>query len=450
MSLDRLFFRYAVYLPTVWVRGEPLSRCLRELAATERADAATLRRLQEDKLNRLIDFAAREVPYYQARLDRSQLPRRLTLEDTQRLPVLTKDDLRTHWSALRAPRPGRTSVKTTGGSTGQAVTVVKSREATGYELAAMWRGWGWAGIEIGDRQARFWGVPFSRQGRWRSRLIDFVSHRRRYSAFGMTEAAMAETTTELNRYQPDFVYGYVSILYEYAAYLTRTRGRRFRPKAVIATSEVLTEAHRREIAEGFGCRVFEEYGCGELGNIAHECDGGRLHLCSENMIVETLDVGGRATTGTGEIVVTELNNLAMPLVRYRLRDFGHFSGDTCACGCTLPVLADVVGRAYDMVHNREGQVFHGEFFMYIFEDAKKRGFGFDAFQVIQQDLDRFLIKVKPGPGYGAESEAFVRERIQAGYGRYADVVFERVEGIAREASGKLRLIISTGTVAAGR
>lgn len=445
MSLDRFLFRYAVYMPAVWIRGEPLRRCLAELEQTQWAPADTLRQIQEDKLNRLIDVAARDVPYYRSTIDRQRHPRRLTLEDLRGLPLLTKEQLRTHGAALRAPAPGRASMKTTGGSTGQAVTILKSRQATGYELAAMWRGWRWAGIEIGDRQARFWGVPMSRQARWRSRLIDLVSHRKRFSAFGMTESDMVATTQHLNRFRPDFVYGYVSILHEYAGFLLRSGLRTFRPKAVVATSEVLTPTHRATIAEAFGCPVVEEYGCGELGNLAHECEQHQLHLSSENLIVEVLDPQGNPTTNaTGEIVVTELNNLAMPLIRYRLRDFGVLSAHTCACGRTLPVLADVVGRAYDLVYNRAGKVFHGEFFMYIFEEAKQRGFGIDAFQVIQKDLDHFVIRIKAGPADTSAAEEFIRRRILAGYGAEADVAFERVEKIEREASGKLRLIIGAG------
>lgn len=442
MRVDQFVFRHAVYGPTVWLRGEPLSRCLADLEKSQWASPEALVRIQEDKLNLLVDLAVRTVPYYRERIDRSSLPRRLTLADMHRLPVLSKEDLREHRERLRAPGFRRVTVKTTGGSTGQAMTVLKSRMATAYELAAMWRGWGWAGVTIGDRQARFWGVPATAQARWRSRLIDFVSHRKRFTAFGMDDASMEGITTTLNRFQPDFAYGYVSVLHHYADYLDKRASRRFQPKAVIATSEILTSAHRLALQRGFGCPVFEEYGCGELGNIAHECEKGGLHLSAENMIVEILE--GEAPAGhgrAGELLVTELNNHAMPLLRYRLKDFGVVADAPCACGRALPTLASVAGRAYDLVYNREGKLFHGEFFMYILEDAKKKGLGIDGFQVVQMDAEQFLIRVRPGAGYGTDAEAFVTRRIRDGYGAYAQVSFETVADIPREPSGKLRLII---------
>jgi phenylacetate-CoA ligase len=440
MSLDRWFFRHAVYHPVVWLRGERLSQYLREFERTQWASAEVVRDLQEQKLNRLFDWACAHVPFYRERISRAQWPQRVTLQDLPAMPTISKADLRDRAKELVVPCHERTTTKTTGGSTGQPVTVTKSRSATAQELAAMWRGWSWANIDIGDRQARFWGVPLSAQARHRAQLVDFVSHRRRYSAFNVSEAEMTRYTTDLNAYQPDFVYGYVSMLAAYAGFLTRSGSRQFSPKAVIATSEVLTPQDRATISRGFGAPVFEEYGCGELGNIAHECERGSLHVSAENLVVEFVQSD---TPGTGEVVVTELNNLAMPLLRYRLGDYAAVSPDGCACGRTLPLIREVFGRAYDLVYNRQGRMFQGEFFMYILEEVKQRSLGIDQFQVLQRDFDHFTIRVQAGAGYGLETEAFVRRRILEGYGP-AQVDFERVDVIKRESSGKLRLIIGCG------
>jgi phenylacetate-CoA ligase len=442
MSLDRLLFKYGVYLPVTWARGEHFTRYLHAFEKSQWADPAVVRQLQEEKLNALVEWACTRVPLYRERIDRSRLPKRLTLDDLPALPTLSKADLRDRASELIVDCGERTTVKTTGGSTGQAVTVTKSRSATAQELAAMWRGWRWGDIDIGDRQARFWGVPLSGKSRFRARLIDFVSHRRRFSAFRLSESDMTAYTTALNRFRPDYVYGYVSILVEYANYLESAGTRRFTPKAIIATSEVLTPQHRSAIERGFGGRVFEEYGCGELGNIAHECGKGSLHMSAENLVVEI--VPAAPGQPAGEIIVTELNNLAMPLLRYRLNDFASPIAGACECGRTLGRIGDVFGRAYDVIYNREGRMFHGEFFMYIFEEVKQKGLGVQRFQVTQQDFDHFTIRLQPGPGYGPDTEAFVRRRVAESYGAYAQIAFERVESIERERSGKLRLIIGCG------
>ena len=92
---------------------------------------------------------------------------------------------------------GAVTVKTTGGSTGQTVTVRKSRHATALEQAANWRGFRWEGIDIGDKQGRFWGVPSGTLARWRASAIDWTAHRRRYSAFQFTRDDLARYLRDL-------------------------------------------------------------------------------------------------------------------------------------------------------------------------------------------------------------------------------------------------------------
>ena len=150
-------------------------------------------------------------------------------------------------------------------------------------------------------------------------------------------------------------------------------------------------------------------------------------MSAENLIVEI--VPAAPGQPAGEIIVTELNNLAMPLLRYRLNDFASPIVGTCECGRTLGRIGDVFGRAYDVIYNREGRMFHGEFFMYIFEEVKQKGLGVQRFQVTQHDFDHFTIRLQPGPGYGPDTEAFVRRRVAESYGAYAQIAFERVESI---------------------
>jgi hypothetical protein len=107
----------------------------------------------------------------------------------------------------------------------------------------------------------------------------------------------------------------------------------------------------------------------------------------------------------------------------------------------LPVLSEIAGRAYDLVYNREGEVFHGEFFMYIFEEVKRLDMGVGAFRVVQDALDHFTIFLKPEQGYSAATDRLIRDRIRAGYGSYAEVDVVHIDTIEREASGKMRLIV---------
>lgn len=445
MDVNALMFRYLVYYPVVRARGQPVPAQLRKLLTTQYLEPSALAALQADKLRRLLEFARSRVPFYRRTL--GPLAGAAGLASLSDVPPVHKQQIQSEpASFLAQERLGPITRKTTGGSTGEPMTVHKTRQAMAWELAATWRGYSWAGVRIGDRQARFWGVPIEANARRRARLVDWVANRRRCSAFAFDDRALAAYTERLKRFDPTWFYGYVSMIHEYAEFLRRTgTASPFRLDAIVTTSEVLTSAQRRSIEEVFRTRVFDEYGSGELGTVAHECEHGSLHVSAENMIVEVLD-GDRPCepNRVGELVVTELNNGAMPLIRYRTGDFAAVSGTPCRCGRTLPVLENVYGRAYDALRNRHGRVFHAEFMMYIFEEAQRRNLGIRAFQVVQEAPGAFRIRVVADARYGPATEAFVAQRIRDGFDAQACIRFERVDRIERLASGKKQLIVGMG------
>jgi phenylacetate-CoA ligase len=444
MDVNQLFFKYGIYFPAVLVQGQKVPLHLRSLNKTQWAPPDRLEAIQNKKLQALLAYAKSAIPYYQESLRGVAIESRFSLERLATLPFVKKAELQANQKCFVQTRgAARLTRKTTGGSTGQAVTIWKTAEAIAQEHAANWRGFDWAGISIGDRQARFWGVAFRKKDRLKARIADFIANRKRCSAFSFAEREMLIYTRRLNRFKPRYFYGYVSMLTAYADYL-RSSGDRlgFDLQAVIPTSEVLTSYHRQLFQDSFGARVFNEYGCGELGTIAHECEKGSMHVNAENLIIEILK--GDRPCGPheiGEIVATDLNNTGMPLVRYRLGDFGSLSSAPCPCGRTLPIIENIAGRAYDLVYNRDGRMFHGEFFMYIFEEVKRENLGIGSFQVVQKDFEHFIVKVVPTSGYRAETERLISERIRQGYGSYAQISFVPVSEIGREPSGKMRLIV---------
>ncbi len=115
------------------------------------------------------------------------------------------------------------------------------------------------------------------------------------------------------------------------------------------------------------------------------------------MIIEILDGDTPCMAGEeGEVVVTELRNLAMPLIRYKLGDFARLSKESCPCGRTLPVLEKIKGRAYDTIVFADGRKFHGEYFMYVMEGAERENFGISKFQIVQKSLSEITVRIVPG------------------------------------------------------
>lgn len=152
--------------------------------------------LRWNKLKRLLDHCAREVPYYQRRWKELGIHVEdiRTPADYARLPMLGKDEIRANFDDLHARSwRGRLSYKTTGGSTGEPLRFGYTRESYERRIAAMWRGYGWAGARMGRRTLYLWGasiVPPSRRQAIKDRLYHAAFHRRMLNAFLMSEERM--------------------------------------------------------------------------------------------------------------------------------------------------------------------------------------------------------------------------------------------------------------------
>lgn len=440
MSINTFLYKYLVYYPVTIVRGEYPGRILNQLYKSQYAGSHEILKQQESSLLALLHHAKESTIYY-----RDKIPSDIhSVSHLGKIPLLDKESIRKNPLHFISSRfCGLKRSKTTGGSTGAPVTIVKNNFGMAKELAATWRGYHWAGVNIGDKQARFWGVPMDKKARLRAKLIDLVTNRVRLSAFSFSEKNMEGYVELIKRERPKYFYGYVSMIKQFAQYVDKQKlGKVFNLTCVITTSEVLTPADRQYISTVFDCPVYNEYGCGEIGTIAHECSHGKLHISAENMIVEILDNNGNASPEgeSGEIVVTDLTNYSMPLIRYRMKDFGSLSHEKCACGIDLPILANIYGREYDIVQNAAGDKFHGEFFLYMVEDAKKSGIIVDGFQLEQTAVDQLLIRIVCTPENFLSFQDFIIPRIKREFDENARVTFENPTEIPREKSGKLRVI----------
>jgi phenylacetate-CoA ligase len=242
--------------------------------------------------------------------------------------------------------------------------------------------------------------------------------------------------------KPAYLYGYVSMIAGLARYVQQHK---LPPvpglRSVITTSEVLDDNSRAVIEDTFQVKVFNEYGCGEVGSIAHECEHGSMHLMADNVIAET-DTSNSPDGSSGRLIITDLHNYAMPLIRYDIGDYGTLSDKPCACGRGLPVIERIHGRAYDIIRTADGASFHPEILMYIFEHLKAEGAAISQFQVIQKELDHLHVMLAGADDADISLQDRISRRVHSDIHPKMRLSYEYVDSIAREASGKLRVIKS--------
>ncbi|MBL8342368.1 MAG: phenylacetate--CoA ligase family protein [Rubrivivax sp.] len=393
----------------------------------------------------LVQIGAR-VPYYRELFSRLGFePHAVhSAADLQRLPLLTKADIRAHAERMKAEGHGPLSRYNTGGSSGQPLVFYIGKARKSHDVAAKWRATRWWGVDIGDREAVVWGSPIEHGAQDRVKALrDALFRSTLLPAFEMSEARLDEFVAWLRRVRPTMLFGYPSAL-SYIARHAEKRGVRLDTlgvKVAFVTSERLYDEQRELIARVFGCRVANGYGGRDAGFIAHECPAGGMHLSAEDIVVEAVDPEGQPVPPgqPGELVVTELATAEFPFVRYRTGDVGVLDTRRCPCGRGLPLLSELQGRTTDFVVAADGTVMHGLALIYILRDLP----GIEGFKVTQETRTLTRVQIVPDRRYDA---AMVPTTIVQGFrrrlGAEVDVQVETVAAIAPERSGKYRYIVS--------
>jgi phenylacetate-CoA ligase len=165
-----------------------------------------------------------------------------------------------------------------------------------------------------------------------------------------------------------------------------------------------------------------------------------LHVDIEHLYVEFLRPDGSAAEPgeEGAIVITDLFNRGMPLIRYRIEDVGVPSDRVCACGRGLPLMERVTGRVADYLKRRDGSMVAG---VSLVERTLTAIPGLEQLQVVQDSLDEVVLKVVRAPDFNAATERALVSEFRAIFGPGINIRAEYVDHIPQERSGKYRFSI---------
>jgi phenylacetate-CoA ligase len=431
------------------VRDVHYAAARRALRDNEWSSPEEVGAIQRRKLSALVDHAYGNVPFWRCAMDERGLkPRDIRgPEDLQQLPVLTKQLVQARREELRATAldsRGRVTQERTGGSTGNPLVFEHDARFWSYGRANLARCYEMCGWRAGDGRAWLWATDDSKLHETRiGRAVDWATNQCFLDSLVTSEAAMAEFAQRLERFHPRLLIGYVSALVAFAEVVAATDAQ-VRPDAIQASAETLTEPERILLESTFACPVFDRYGSREALNIAHECKTHQgLHVFDDLHVVEVLDGERPAAPGVpGRVVLTILDNYAMPFIRYEIGDVAVRAG-TCPCGRPFPLLARLEGRVTDLVVSPSGRILQDEFFTRIV--YKQRGIR--RFQVVQHSPERLRMMVVPGPDFAAATLDGIRREILTRGDPLLLLDFEVVQEIPRAPSGKLRTTISSVSLA---
>jgi phenylacetate-CoA ligase len=335
----------------------------------------------------------------------------------------------------------------TSGSTGEPFVTYGDRHQLEMRFATTLRAMEWTGWRFGDKQARLWHqtLGMSRTQVWRERIDAMFMRRMFVPAFEMNADNLEGFVERIRRHDPVLVDGYAESLTFLASYLREGGRPGFSPRAVMSSAQVLPDNTRAIIEQGLQTKVYDKYGAREFSGIAYECGAQPgHHVMDESYVVEIIVNGRPAKPGeVGEVVITDLNNFSVPLIRYRIGDLAVAVDDApCTCGRGLSRIGRIQGRTQAIVYCGNGTWLPGTFFHHFFKDHE---YAIRSFQVHQTRKGAFTLRVVKNNQFSDDAFARIltdlRHYVGSEEQTEIDVVF--VDEIPLVRTGKHSPVVST-------
>ncbi|MGH9197398.1 MAG: hypothetical protein ACRD1T_16860, partial [Acidimicrobiia bacterium] len=178
----------------------------------------------------------------------------------------------------------------------------------------------------------------------------------------------------------------------------------------------------------------------EHGCVGFECrTHSGFHLDVGSVAVEILKDGRPAAASeTGEVVITDLLNYGMPLIRYAIGDVGALSNEPCDCGCPLPVFSGLDGRVADVLYRSDGSIVVGTVLSFLFTDLPS----VHRVQFVQEDVSSLDVNLVLSPGAFTDIREPVIQRVRSIMGSETIIRLHPVPDIPRNPrSGKFQEVI---------
>jgi phenylacetate-CoA ligase len=248
---------------------------------------------------------------------------------------------------------------------------------------------------------------------------------------------------KLSKYKPDVIRTWTSCLSVLARQYDPSLN--ISPRMIFTSAEILNDYTRKYIEKTFNSEIFDHYACEEFGLIGWECgkhDG--YHINSDSLIIEFLkDDAPVGNNEKGEVVVTHLDNYAMPFIRYKLGDIGVGSDVGCSCGLNLPKIRFIEGRNDDFLVALNGNWVSPRTISDVLEYSTDDYKGLIHYKIEQVEREKIIIKIQVNELFNSD-ESFhkIVTNMKKYLGGDMDVDVQIVDDIPIDKSGKISKVTS--------
>lgn len=391
-----------------------------------------------------IQNAINNVPYYKDLAAERQLTADSfkSINDITKMPFLDKEIINQQGARMISTKadPEKIITKHTSGSTGKPLELYFDKSTEMREWANVLHLWKRVGYQWDSSRVVLRGAVFNSQKKGKNYQWDAVRRDLSFNIHDMSNENCELYCSLIEKYKPDFIYGYPSAIFQLCHYINEIRPLNHHFKAVLTMSETVTESMRTYISTVLNTRVYSFYGHTERAAIAGECEySSHYHIEPTYGYIELIDGNGEVIDDDrpGEIVVTGFTNDVMPLIRYKTGDIGEWDLSNCQSSYYRKKLKYVKGRTADFFFDVDG--IRQNVSAYRYNSFWK--YKVLQFQFIQQKIGEVDLNCVCETDFNEMDEAGLMKLLEEdSYGKVTFYI-HRVDRIKCGNNGKTRLVV---------
>ncbi|MBK8944274.1 MAG: phenylacetate--CoA ligase family protein [Ignavibacteriae bacterium] len=418
---------------------------LSDLIISQFYSKSLIEEVQNEKFKNLILNASQNVPYYKKLFkEHGNLSSVKNLNDLSQIPILHRKSIQENYRHFFSDKlNGNEFIETSsGGSTGNPVKLIYSKDTFYRRSAAAKRHDSWANFEFGDKQAIIWGARRDfKKLNLKSKILNYLTNNILiFDSSSISDNELEQFLHTLNKFKPKNILGYAQSLVYVADYINSTNFKLYPPNSIISSAELLTSNDKEKIENAFNAKVFNRYGARETSVIASECEFHNMHVRDEDIILEIVrEDGSKCDIGEeGEILITDLINHAFPVIRYKIGDTAVRTKENCPCGRNLSTIKISSGRITDFILTPLNKKVSGVAAIgYLCANIE----GLAKVQFHQKEVGTVLVNIVPNKKFDFGILPHLNESIK----KFLDNIetkIEIVDEINTTSSGKFRPVIN--------
>ncbi len=400
------------------------------------------------KLKEILTHAYNYSPYYSRIFkERNLTPDSFkSFDDLKLIPIITKDIISNNIKDMLCTNYDKKNqiMFTTGGTTrGRLTKLYRDNESHMIKQGMSWLHENWVGRKPAEKMALFWSatVDYGNKESFKEKIKSrFILRQAFYGTGSSKEDLFGNYYKDLCKLRPNILKVFPSALEIFCLYLQKHNLKPPSTHGIMSTGEILYPHQRKLFENLFDCKVFDLYGCREAGHLACECEAHEnLHLTMETQYTEFIDNDNSVESGQeGDIVLTDLTNYAMPLIRYKVGDRGIPIDGYCSCGRESALMKSASGRISDYFWGPDGTRHAG---LVIANQIITESMEIGEMQIIQKSIYDFCVRLTNQPPPSDETMNIIKNGMKKIIDLDINVSFEIVDKIPLEASGKKRFVI---------